>query len=415
MSLVRIAAVALVGAGLASCSVERRVERARAELAAEYRAMPDYGALPVRALSWRQAVGMMLAGNVEYRQAVAAAREARRQERGVFREMIPGANWGFYDSQPLFRARREWEGNGGRLDVNVLFNMPDMMRLPADKYARALAAYKAELDCRLKERELVSKLYRFFAEEAIEVRKREAEEGRWLPEEGERRRREEEQAGLGRARWSAFCELMNDYSARWQPLAETTPRVRAEDFRELLKEPGELTQRLMALELEASRLRRLGVALRYWPSTNVDFYSPTLFNMSGGQLGGFSEGMRDVRLNLNLYMQVDTRLDIWQEHLSAKEQHELCRAGLRRAMQQWREKMRLVAESWEQYREWREAMEAYVGFRRRQGVCDPEGMLSWHAEARELAGKMAEQEGKNAERVGALLMEYGLPEGTEYP
>ncbi len=394
-----------------SCSVTRQVGKAREQLMEQYRKMPDYESLPERALSWREAVAMMMKRNTEYAQTRLALDEARRQERAVYRNLIPSVNLGYYYNRALFQKRQEW-GSGGQFDLNIIFNLPDLMRLPIEKYTRALAVYKAEQDCEQKRLELESKLYLHFLEEAWEDDERQAEEGVWEPGSVSRPKRREEQNLRERERWGKLCELLNNHAARWKPMGETLPPVKVEDYREKAGEPGKVTQVMMALELEASRLRKKGVALRYWPGTQINFYSPTLFNMSGGNMSGFAQGMKDVRVSLNLYTELDTRLETWQEYQSAKESHELLVNQLKIKMYAWREKMRLVMESWAQYEEWRGAMEEYISFRRRQGAQDAEGLLDMHRESLKIQQELREQERKNAERVGALIQEYGLPEGS---
>lgn len=394
-----------------SYSATKRVAKARGQLMEQYRKMPDYESLPERALSWREAVAMMMKRNIEYAQARLALDEALRQERAVYRELIPPVNLGYYYNRALFQKQQEW-GSGGQFDINVIFNLPDLMRLPVEKYTRSLAVYKAEQDCKQKRLELESKLYLHFLEEAREDDERLTEEGTWEPEPASRPRRREERNLRERERWGKLCELLNNHEARWKPVGETLPPVKVEDYQQKVVEPGEITQVMMALELEASRLRKKGVALRYWPGTQINFYSPTLFNMSGGNMGGFTKGVKDVRVSLNLYTELDTRLDAWQEYQSAKESHELLVKQLKLKMYAWREKMRLVMESWAQYEEWSSAMEEYISFRRRQGAQDAEGILGMHRESLKIQQELREQEGKNAERIGALIQEYGLPESS---
>ena len=391
-----------------ACTVSKRVEKAQAEVMRQYRALPAVEALPVRVLPWQVAVQMMLEGNVEYRQAQMELAEARRQESSVFRSIIPSAYMGYYYNRALHS--RPGERNYGSFDTNIIFNLPELMHLPVDKYTRALAVFKAEKNCEMKRRELTAKLYQLYMETALERAERETEQGQWEPEEGERKRRQEERRLVQRERLSKLCELLGNYDARWQPETGGMPRVRVQDYRSRVKEPGELTQVMMALELEASRLRKLGVALRYWPNTQVNFYSPTLFNMSGGNMGGFTDGIKDVRMSLNLYQSLDTRLDTWQEYLNAKEQHEQMLRRLRQNMHDWRENMRLVMESWEKYEDWRAANEAYIRFRRSQGAQDPEGVVRLHRESLSLQQEIREQERKNLERICALIQEYGLME-----
>lgn len=389
-----------------SCSVSKRIHKARAKVMTQYRALPAPEALPLRVLPWQVAVQMMLENNLEYLQARQALEEARQQERNVFRSIIPSAHLGYYYNRALFRRPELWQ-NSGQFDMNIIFNLPELMQLPVDKYARALAVFKAEKDCEMKRRELTARLYMLYMEAALEQAESAAESGVW-EQEGLARTREERSIAQ-RERQSKLCGLLGNYDARWTPETGGMPRVRVQDYRHRVKEPDELTQVMMALELEASRLRKLGVALRYWPNTQVNFYSPTLFNMSSGNMTGFTEGVKDVRMSLNLYLPVDTRLDAWQEYRNAGAQHELLLRQLRQKMHEWRENMRLVMESWQKYEDWRDANAAYIQFRRSQGAQDPESMMRLHRESLTLQHEMREQQRKNAERICSLIQEYGLP------
>ena len=91
------------------------------------------------------------------------------------------------------------------------------------------------------------------------------------------------------------------------------PKVSWRDYREKAKVPDALTQTQMALALETARLQKLGVVVRYMPTARMNFYSLSLFSVSGGTTEGFLSGETDVRMNLNTYFQLDTRMEIWSE------------------------------------------------------------------------------------------------------
>ena len=395
---------------LSSCSVSKRVGMAQAEVMRQFHALAAAETLPTRVLPWQVAVQMMLENNVEYLQACQTLEDARRQERAVFRSLIPSAHLGYYYSRALLHRPGDLNAaNYGGFDANIIFNLPELMHLPVEKYARALAVFKAEKDCEMKRRELTAKLYMIYLQSALERAERQAELSEWSDAET-RKRQQEEHRLAQRERLGELCKLLGNYDARWQPETDGMPRVRMQHFRTRVKEPSRLSQVMMALELEASRLRKLGIALRYWPNTQVNFYSPTLFSMSGGNMGGFTDGVKDVRMSLNLYLPIDTRLDTWQEYQNAKDQHELLLRQLRQRMYDWRENMRLVMESWEKYESWREANEAYIRFRRHQGAQDPDGVMQLHRESLNLQREIRDQERKNIERICALIQEYGLPQ-----
>ena len=60
-------AAAAAALSLASCNLDAYLQQRQDKLVEEYRALPDYAQLPVRIISWRQAVQLALAGNPEYR------------------------------------------------------------------------------------------------------------------------------------------------------------------------------------------------------------------------------------------------------------------------------------------------------------------------------------------------------------
>ena len=80
---------------------------------------------------------------------------------------------------------------------------------------------------------------------------------------------------------------------------------------------------LRQIQMEVARLQKLGVVVRYMPTARVNFYSPSLFSVSGGTTDGFLSGETDVRMNLNAYFQLDTRMEIWSEWAMAKENYHL--------------------------------------------------------------------------------------------
>lgn len=90
--------------------------------------------------------------------------------------------------------------------------------------------------------------------------------------------------------------------------------------------------------------------------------------------------------------------------------HEEALLQARLKMREYKEKAAMLLHGWEQYREWKQAMEGYMDFRRRQGAAHPDDMRALHGESQSVMQEMLEQERKNIERECALIQEYGLPE-----
>ena len=156
-------------------------------------------------------------------------------------------------------------------------------------------------------------------------------------------------------------------------------------------------------------MTKLGVGLQYLPNVHLNFYSPTLFSVTGGSTEGFMNGAEDVRVNLNIYTQLDTRLDIWSQWAEAKENYKLVEQELTQQMYEYRNKMELLLDSWKTYDDWMRSTQAYIAFRRSQGVCDAKSVQEIHQEDLALQKDLLDQAKKNLERECALIQEYGIP------
>lgn len=391
-----------------ACHPIERVQSCGESLLAEYRELPDYEKIPVRVLSWQQALIMMEDSNIELQQARHNLEEAHDQEKRIWREMIPTVNFGQYYNRSLFSNDVEAGAASSQLTYNVIFDLPSVMQLPMRKYTTALASFKAQKDIELKQRELTAKLYQLFR--LAEFReKQQALEKSHLQQDS---MRYDAYLQEERDEWLQMAALLNDYSARWKLLPGDAPRVSLGDYLELLKAPSELTIVQMALQTEISRLQQLGVLMQFWPQVQIDFYSPTLFTSSGGQLGGFMKNGKDTRVNMNSYIMMDTQGQNAHAYKTARQNHDLLLQNLHRRMWEYKEKAAAVADSWRKYEEWEKAMENYHQFRMEHGAETPEELLSIHSDSVQLRQEMEEQSKLNLERICSLVQEYGIPPFT---
>lgn len=401
---IRPAVAAAAALSLVSCSLDSYLQGRQDKLVAQYRALPDYNQLPVRLISWQQAVQSALAGNPEYRQAQENLAHAERECGQTWRSFIPSIDIGYYYSRALFRSGGDYYRGGGDFNTNVMFMLPELTRMPVEHYGKLLAVRKAQIDLTLKQREIEAKLYQLFRERGISERLEARKTGR---EDTPTTRQKEKQDT--REQWGKLCALLNDDSARWQLLPEDLPRVTPESYGNKTELPSPESQQLLAMELEAVRLRKLGVIIEYWPSIHTNFYSPTLFDSSGGNLSGFMQGAKDTRVSLNTYFSLDMKGDKANNYREAENAHRAALSQARQKMREYKEKAELLLKSWQQYREWRQAMAGYIAFRRSQGASHPDDLRARHEESQAVMQEMLEQERKNIERECALIQEYGLP------
>lgn len=388
------------------CTVEQRVESARLNLLEEYQAITDWEKLPERPLSWQQAL-IMLENNLELRQAQLNILEAEQQRDRVYRDFIPLINIGHYYSAALLQGNNSAHSSSA-FDVNILFNIPAVTRLPIDHYTHSLALFKAEKDLELKRRELTAKLWEIFRKHDLTRREYAVEDSSPEARQADQQLKAEERELEQRDSTRELCALLNNYSARWQPMTGTLPDISWQKYKKLARVPDELTQTMMALTLESARLQKLGVGLQYLPDIHINFYSPSLFTSSGGTTEGFFSGGQDVRMNLNIYQELDTRMEIWSQWAMAKENYKLVQQELTHQMHEYRHKMQLLLDSWKTYERWKLSTQSYMRFRSNQGACEPEAITELHNEEIALQKEILEQEQKNVERECALIQEYGL-------
>lgn len=126
-------------------------------------------------------------------------------------------------------------------------------------------------------------------------------------------------------------------------------------------------------------------------------------------MSGFMKDGEDTRVNMNLFVALDTQGQTMQSYRTAKESHEQLMNTLREKMWEHKEKTAALVNSWKQYEAWKNAMTAYMHFRSEQGAENPEDVLELYADSLQLRRELDEQERNNRERVCSLVQEYGFP------
>ncbi len=115
----------------------------------------------------------------------------------------------------------------------------------------------------------------------------------------------------------------------------------------------------------------------------------------------------DIRVNLNTYVQLDTKGEIYHDYQIAKEDHELTAQSLTQKMMEHKEKIHRVLKSWEEYEEWKRTVNEYVAFKNKQGVSSAKEGIELQKESLEIEKLRLDQETSNLERECAFIQEYG--------
>ncbi len=390
---------------LPACSVSQRVEKLSDDFREYYAKMPDYHQLPRRRISWRQALDKMLRDNLEYRELTRQLENARHRLGRTWRNLIPMLDAGYYYNAPL-----RW-GKGypaqSSININVIFDLPQLIQLPFERYMDTLSVIKAETDLRLKRRELEANLYQAFREQRLLARERALEQQRPGQDAAARRKARDVHEEKERQAWSKLCVLLNDYGARWEPDDAGLPSIRLDEYRRRAQAPDKLYLATLALQAEAARLQKLGTGIRFMPMANINFYSPSLFTYSGGHSEGFMRNTDDIRINLNSYISLDTRQEQFYDYKDAVAGEKMIIEAIHQNMREHREKILSVLKSWELYEEWKLSMRDYIAFRNRRGVSGFQEAESRHQESMELEKTFISQERANLERECGAIQEYG--------
>ena len=164
---------------------------------------------------------------------------------------------------------------------------------------------------------------------------------------------------------------------------------------------------MVAMELEASRLQVLNAKLKFFPSVDINFYSPTLFSSTGGTYGGFFAGAGDMKVNMSLREELDTRLTSWFQYKSAKESHELLQREVVMELQRRRIKIAALLESRRRFELWQGVLMKEIAFKESRLSVSGDEYLEQRKDIRKMYADLDNEASKNAEVEAALIMEYG--------
>lgn len=403
--------LALAGSAVlgAACSVEEYVGEARDTLAAEYETFPQYAELETQRLTWADALAFADKNNLEIRKARNEIKNAERNVKRVFLQLVPLVNLGYYYNEALRGNGANYYSENYDYNINIIFNIPALTQLPVDYYVAELALFRAEKNLEIKRREIFSKIYQAAREAELSGNAYLRERNRIYGNDAESRIAE-----LDKKRelevhdaWMKLSALFSDASKKWEIAPETIPAIQAEDYAAATRQIDPLVLTLMATELEASRLAKLGIVMNYFPTVHINFYSPSLFNYSGGTNSGFTGRGDDLRMELDFFLQIDTRLNTWFALKTAEENHVLLEETLRLQMIERREKMALLVRSSREFFKWKNAAQKYDAFLNRRGEVSANAVLARERASAKLEEEVFSQEKSEIERVAALILEYG--------
>lgn len=405
---VSISVVLLSVALLSSCSIEQRLDIASAGIHKQFADARSWDELPLRVISWEQAVAMMLRNNAAIKDAQSSIDEAERESLSIYTDMIPGLSYYGHFTRSINQLSNSVSAKDLNSDINITFSIPTLTQVPYRVYAAKATTYAAIKSKEGKERELISKLYSLVRTRGIDLELRELQNIN--PDLTEQDRLMSKQTVLTEdaEHWKQIAELLGDYSARWQILPSSAPRVNFSRYMNRMNNLDELVVCAYALRLEQARLAQYQVALRYLPTINTSLYSPSLFSSSGGTYEGTFLDGENTKLNLSLSYSLDTHLSVWNSYKRNKDNYEKAKREVAVGIIEHKNKLATLKASVREYHNWKSYMEKRIDYLKKQPVNTADALITRDRTVYEMQRELLMQERAAVESEAAVLLEYGL-------
>ncbi len=394
----------VIALALQSCSLQERLDKTSDSLEKQFASLQAWETLPIRTISWNQAVAMMKNNNTDYIQIKSSISKAERNELSVYTDLIPGVSYYSYFSRSLGDMTNSFNSDELDQNINITFNLPSITQVPYRVYASKAQTYAAIKALEGKERELISKLYSQQRKQHLEARKKELEKQNPKKQPDYLLEKKNDDATA----WKELATLLGDYSARWQILPSSVPEFKWSNYRPLVGSLDQLVICKLALELEQARMNQYRVAISYLPTINLNLYSPSLFSSSGGTYSGTFLDMDDTTLNLNLSYSLDTKLSTWNSYLDSEETYELKRRQTSARLVELKQNLQLLRSSLDEYYAWRSFMSKRIEHLRNAPAANAQEFLENEDALFSMKQELLNQEGSVIESEAALILQYGL-------
>lgn len=389
---------------LQSCSLQERLDTVSAGLHQQFADIETWQKLPVRTISWNQALAMMKRNNTDYISTRNAIEKAERSELSVYTDLIPGVSFYSYFTQSLSNLVKEVNSDDISHNINVTFNLPSLTQVPYRVYASKASTFAAIKALEGKERELTSQLYLLQRRQQLSARQTELD--KQAPTSKPDYLLDKKDSDI--STWAELAHLLGDYSARWRILPNSVPQFRWQKYRNLTHTLDELIVCKLALELERARMKQYSIALTYLPTINLNLYSPSLFSSTGGTYSGTFLDTDDTRLNMSLNYALDTRLRTWNSYRDSKENYELAKKQTSAKLIDLKQKLHTLRSSMDEYYTWRGFMQKRMAHLRTAPANNASEFIEAENTLHSMQQELLNQESSVIESEAALILQYGL-------
>lgn len=389
---------------LSGCSLHERLDKVSSRIDEQFADTRTWEALPVRTISWNQAVAMMKRNNIDYIRTQKAIEKAERSELSVFTDLIPGLTYYTYFTRSIGDLTSNVNSDDVSQNLNVTFYLPTLTQVPYRVYASKASTFAAIKALEGKERELVSQLYAQQRNQELKARKKALEQQKKQPEDSFSLQTKDDAA----SEWMELATLLGDYSARWQILPSSVPRFQWNHYRKHTGKLDPLVVCKMALELEQARMEQYGIALSYLPTINMSLYSPSLFSSTGGTYSGTFLDMDDTTLNMSVNYSFDTKLRSWNRYCDSKQAYEIKQRETTAKLIELKHKLQTLQKSMDEYYAWRSYMTKQIEHLCATPAGNAEEFLKNENTIHSMKQELLNQEISAIESEAALILQYGL-------
>ena len=393
---------------LTGCNLQQRLDNTAAKVHKRFADAKAWECLPVRTISWEQAVAMMNRNNADLISARNDIEQKERDELSIYTDMIPGVSYYGYFTRTIENLSGQFSAKDISSNVNVTFSLPTLTQVPYRVYASKAQTYGSMKAYEGKQRECISKLYNECRTRSVRLRIRALEDEQKDTPEENRMLVARERSVDDAQHWLKVAALLGDYSARWQILPQSMPSLQWSKYESRMNRLDDLVVCQYVLRLEQARMTQYGIALRYLPTINTSLYSPSLFSSSGGMYEGSFLSGEDTRLNLSLSYSLDTQMDNWYSYKRSKVNYEKVCREVAVGVTEHKNKLQTLRASMKEYFNWRSYMQKRIEYLENQPVDSAEALIQRGKTIYEMRRELLNQELKSVESESAAILEYGL-------
>ena len=400
---------------LSGCSLSKHLSRSSARVEEMYANTLEWKKLPLRTITWEQALSLARKNSLELRDAEDEIENAKRQALSIYTDLVPGVSYYGYMTRSIAQLSNAVDADDLSSSVNVTFSIPALTQAPYRVYsskARLFAAIKAKEG---RYRELVSKLYLTVRGREIDMTRAALEKSDPSQDRDILPQKEQEQKLKDEKYWREVAKLIGVRDVRWQIIPSSMPHVRWEDYEPRLKHLGSLVVCNFAMRLEQARMAQYGVALNYLPTINTSLYSPSLFSSTGGTYSGTFLDKDDTRLNLSISYSLDSKLSTWNTYQQNKARYEREKIKVADELRSHRNRIHQLRQSMREYVTWHSFMSKQVAFLKSADKLCAEDFIERAGKLHSMQMELLNQEEKAIESEAALVLEYGMPNEPDSP